>query len=385
MWELICHHTYKLDGLPVDLSDYDNHGQAIGTSFVPDGITESSGALHFQGTDRIEIPIQPVWKTLGGIKVEITARLNGYRPLPRLLVRGFESFLFCVWNMELIGSYHTTKSTWPGSNYDRIGSITDAIPFPTSPVYQIPFDPWMQSVPYALPLYSGYRVPFNRWVTFGFAHNGFDTMELYADGQLVARRTDLLSGVPAVGDKGVLIGASGFPSHVLDGDIDEVKIWRQYPHIMDADFFSRPVDQTVAECWERFFRSLASVLDSLPDCRELMERAFTDALDRLIRSIASQGPETRERFKRTCQEYRQLWLAGKLDSPEMERLFRDWCAWLRLVGISFENDPALHDLFQSDCFKQVLRESAPLDCDPQVAALVQMILRSCTTGPDIAV
>ena len=34
-FELILHHTYSgFDGLPVDLSDYDSHGNTIDTDFL---------------------------------------------------------------------------------------------------------------------------------------------------------------------------------------------------------------------------------------------------------------------------------------------------------------------------------------------------------------
>lgn len=387
MWELICHHTYKLDGLPVDLSDYDNHGEAVDTTFLPDGIAAGSGALNFQSGGRVHIPVSPAWQTLQGLRIEVTARLNGQRSLPRTLIRGSGtsggiSFLFCVWNRELIASYATAKPTFPGANHERIGSVSDPIQYPKDPVYQVPFDPWMQSVPYRLHEYSTYQVPFDRWVTFGFVHNGLDAMELYADGQLVARRTGLLTGVPGVGAEGVFIGTGGtYATHVLDGDIDEIKVWRLDPHLMDEQFFSRPVDQAVAACWARFFRSLAKALDRFPDCRQFIQGALDDALDRLLRAIAAEGPETWERFLRTSREYRQLWQAGKLDSPEMAKLFADWCTWLRLVGISFEEDPALQDLLQSECLKNVLAECEPLDCDPQAAALLQLITQNCNVRP----
>ncbi len=212
-------------------------------------------------------------------------------------------------------------------------------------------------------------------------HDGLDTMELYADGQLVARRTGLLAGVPGVGSQGVFIGTSGtYTTHVLDGDIDEVKVWRLNPNIMDEQFFSRPVDKAVANCWERFFRSLAEALDRHPDCARLIQRTINEAVDRLRRTIIARGPETRERFERTSREYLQLWRAGKLDSPEMDKLFADWCTWLRLVDISIEDDPALQELLRSNCLRRVLARCEPLDCDPQAAALLQLIMRNCHQG-----
>jgi hypothetical protein len=47
-FELICHHVYAgCDGLPLDLSDHDNHGQAIDTEFLKNGVTPYSGARRF--------------------------------------------------------------------------------------------------------------------------------------------------------------------------------------------------------------------------------------------------------------------------------------------------------------------------------------------------
>jgi len=378
MWELICHHTYKLGGLPVDLSRYDNHGRTVGISFLADGIEPGSGALYFTGQGRVEIPIQPVWKTLGGLKLEITARLKGYRPLPRFLMRGFDSFVFCVWNAELIASYETTQPVWPGANHERIGSITDAIQSPV-PVYQVPFDPWMQSVPYGLPLYSGYRVPFDRWVTLGFMHNGLDTMELYADGQLIARRTDLLSNVPGVGDRGVLVGASGYLTSVLDGDIDEVKVWRPDPNDMARRFLSRRMDEAAAECWEKFIRCLNESLERRPDCAQEFQQTLPPLIEKFRRAIEATGPETRERYAMTRHRYLQLWQEGALDSPAMAKLMSEWCTWLKLVGISIEDDPDFRQFLRIPCLEEILKECGTLECDPQVTALLKSIADAC--GP----
>ena len=368
-FELICHHTYSgFDGLPVDLSDHDSHGQAVDTEFLKDGVAPGSGALRFaRPQSRVLIPVSSPWQTLSGIKVEITARLNGYHSLPRNLIRGLGSFMFFVWNRELIAAYNTTKPTWPGSNLERIGTLSNPIQYPT---YQLPFDAWLTFVPS-----TTYQVPFDQWVTFGFVHNGLDTMELYADGRLVARRTGLLAGVPGVGPEGVFIGAgTGF---VLGGDIDEVKVWRLNPHIVDGEFFSRPADEGVARCWERFFRSLAKALERHPECARLIQGALDDLLDKMQRTIVAKGPETRERFDKTSREYLLLWRDGKLDSPEMARLFADWCAWLRLVDISIERDPALQRLLRSDCLRRVLAECEPPDCDPQMAEFLRLIVQNC--------
>ena len=356
-FELICHHTYAgWDGLPVDLSDHDNHGQAIDTQFLKDGVAPNSGAIRFSKSgSRVYVPASNSWRSLGGIKVEVTARR---RITPILLddhqslIAGQNSFSFFISNHSLFASFRGT-STYPLQNSDGLNSMGS-------------------------PGFPQYLVPYGKWVTLGFTHNGFDTMELYADGQLIARRTNLLGTVPSVGPIGVCIGnePEGNDTH-WDGDIDEVKVWRVNPHAMDEEFFSRPVTDDVARCWARFFRSLATALEQNPDCARQIQAAIRTALDRVRRTIIGKGPETRARYFRTSHDYFQLWRAGKLDSPEMAELCADWCAWLRLVGVSLRDDPALKALLESDCLKKIVADCEPLNCDPQFYALVRLMVENC--------
>jgi len=111
---------------------------------------------------------------------------------------------------------------------------------------------------------------------------------------------------------------------------------------------------------------------------------LASVLDRLLRAIVAKGPETRERYARTCEEYARLWKSGQLDGTEMKQLFADWCTWLRLVGISIEDDPEFRQLFQEPCLKEVLAECKGLECDPQAAALVQLIVEGCSPNQNTA-
>jgi hypothetical protein len=362
--ELICHHTYAgFDGLPVDLSDYDSHGQAIDAEFFKDGVVPGTGALRFaQPQSRVHIPVSPAWQTLGGIKVEITARLLTRAAHWQMLIAGDGAFSFFLREHILFATFAASpeKSTWPLADSDGITSANGLF------------------TPSSFPTYP---VPTGKWMTFGFLHDGLDRMELFIDGQLIARRTGLLAGVPGVGPLGVSIGNSpGNANHSLQGDIDEVKVWRLNPRIVDTAFFSRPVDTATAECWTRFLQSLAGALDRDPRCAQQILATLADLFDRVQRAIVAKGPETRERFNQTSQKYLQLWQAGELDGPEMAQLFADWCAWMRLVGLSFEDDPAVKELLRSDCLKKMLVELEPLDCDPQAAALVHLIMQGCQQG-----
>jgi hypothetical protein len=365
-FELILHHTYAgWDGLPVDLSDHDSHGQAIDADVLKDGLAPGSGALRLaQPQSRVSIPMSPAspWQTLGGVKVEVTARLLRFAAHWQTLIAADQAFNFFLRERHVIAEFPTPAGkstlTWAfsGPNHDGISTAEHG------------------SVP------PNYVRP-GRWITFGFFHDGLDTLDLFLDGELAARRTGLLVGIPGAGPFGVGIGnAPGNAGLSLEGDIDEVKVWRLNPHIMDQQFFSRPVDDGVAQCWQRFFRSLGKALEHHSDCARQVDGAISTALDRLRRAILAKGPETRERYIKTSQEYLQLWRAGKLDGPEMAKLITDWCTWLRLVGISFEDDLALRGVLQSDCLKLILAECEPFDCDQQAQALVRLIAQNCHHG-----
>ena len=73
MWELICHHTYKWDGRPVDLSPYNNPAETVRKDFLADAIAPSSGALRFFFPDTsVRVLAGEAWNKIGGIKIEIS-------------------------------------------------------------------------------------------------------------------------------------------------------------------------------------------------------------------------------------------------------------------------------------------------------------------------
>jgi hypothetical protein len=349
-FQLICHHTYK--DTPVDLSDYDSHGQAFDTQFLADGAVSGSGAVRFPvPQSRILVASSPASKSLGGIKVEVTLRRTQMLNDVSTLVAGDNSFSLFLVESQLRARFTGKRS--PLLAHEGLPTDSGGIASPRG------------SVPLS-----------NNWTTLTFVHDGIDTMELYADGQLLAQRNDLLASVANVGAHGISIGndPTGNGFCFLGGEIDEVKIWRLDPSIMDRQFFDRPQDPGIAECWNRFFHSLAKSLRRNPDCARQINGTLVAMIDGIRRNIMAYGPETRDRYIKTCEQYLQLWRAGKLDSPEMTKLFTDFCTWLRLVGFSFEDDPAVKDLLQSECLKKVLYECEPLNCDPQIKSLVERIM-----------
>jgi hypothetical protein len=220
MWQLICHQTYKYQGIPVDLSGYDNHGQTTDVDFLPDGATPGSGALSFTRPDsKVAIPVNSSWRPLTGLYVQCVMRITAYRVPPRVLIAGDSAFLFQISQ---------------GGLFATAGGST-------------------------LGLDVGGTVPLNTWTTVAFGHDGLNTMELYIDDQLMGRRTDLTTGVPGVAGGGISIGNALTPDlqHVFEGEIDDVKVWRIDPLAMWHDFIQRPINWKQAVCWAEFTTALA--------------------------------------------------------------------------------------------------------------------------------
>jgi hypothetical protein len=203
-------------------------------------------------------------------------------------------------------------------------------------------------------------------------------MELYADGRVLARRRGLLAGVPGVGPTGVSIGNAVAPDmqHVLDGDIDEIKVWRLHPRATWHDFVQRPINQQQTDCWAQFASSLAAARVKHPDCAKELTRALRAAIERILRAIAAKGVKQRARFARLHARYLKLWRAGDIDGPRMRKLIAEWIGWLRALGISLETDDELRAVARSPCFKLMLNACKGIDCDKDFTRLVRIVDRA---------
>jgi hypothetical protein len=198
------------------------------------------------------------------------------------------------------------------------------------------------------------------------------------DDQVVARRSGLKAAIPGVGAEGVHIGnAPGSAGHCLEGDIDEVKIWRLDPEAMKKAFLARPWDQGSADCWARFFRRLREVLSKHPECARELAVSLPAAMDDLHRAIVQSSPSARETFDELRAEYARLWRRGSLGSAAMAEVFGGINELLP-SGAPAEDFPPLRAVLDSPCM-QLLREELKgfdVDCDPGVAALGARIARA---------
>jgi hypothetical protein len=205
-------------------------------------------------------------------------------------------------------------------------------------------------------------------------HDGFGTMELYADGQVVARRTGVYAPVNAPGGTGLSIGNALHSGGLsCNGEIDEVKIWRLNPRRFDDEFYSRPMASETADCWKRLRREMDDAFRRHPDCAKQIGSAVKSTIEGLMRKAVAKGPGTQKRLEDFAQDYNRIWRTGAIDSPEMVTLFVDLIAWLRITGIEPDLSQAFGPLRDSECLKIILAELTPPDCDPQMAALLREV------------
>ncbi|BBX68638.1 LamG domain-containing protein [Mycolicibacterium psychrotolerans] len=344
-WELICHHTYKWAGTATDLSVYDSHGTTTGlepSNFRQDGATPGSGAWRFHATTRDGILIQPNagWGPLVGVRVEFTARVNtvGFAVVGATLIDADNSFH--------IGEYQR-----------HIGAK-----FRGDPVVYGPSWDWVV---------SGFQMKNGQWVRFVWEHDGLTEMRLTIEGAEIVRHL-VLSGVPAVGPKGISIGNRLDGKRPWTGDIDEVKVWRLNPHRVRNQFLGRSIDKETADCWARYVESMRAAFAKYPDCARQLTAGMRDAVNRSVREIAAQGPETRQRTSELAGRYAELWATNDIDGTEMRQAISDLVTWLRLIGVQPDEDERTKELKSSRCWKLITGELAGLECDPKITAMIEM-------------
>jgi Concanavalin A-like lectin/glucanases superfamily len=352
-WELICHHTYSgTPGVVYDQSPgHGSHGEALGlgaTEFTSDGAQPGSGAVRIRNDfHQVQIPQSPFWSQLEGLRADVTVRLESQTAGLglhadggwRWLLSSPSCFQFAVIGQRLVASFNHG----PGApTQDRVS--TDA----------------------------AVKVPYDRWVTLGFVHDGLTTIALSIDGVTVARSRPQRAVVPATG--GVIVGNTHtphYPKYPVVGSIDEVKIWRLKPDRITEQFFDRPMDDATRRCWEEFLRWLQRWREENPECAAELDRLISA----LVHDIASRIATTVEsdRLAEVKDGYGTLWRNSRMGSAEMAGLLRDFAAQLAESGIDPKRDDGHRQLTDSDCYRRLIDEMPSLDCDPEFAAYLEKL------------
>ncbi|KRE30297.1 hypothetical protein ASG82_24575 [Mycobacterium sp. Soil538] len=175
-----------------------------------------------------------------------------------------------------------------------------------------------------------------------------------------------------MGPKGISIGNRLDGKRPWTGDIDEVKVWRLNPNRVRNQFLGRSIDKETADCWARYVESMRAAFAKYPDCARQLTAGMRDAVNRSVREIAAQGPETRQRTSELAGRYAELWATNDIDGTEMRQAISDLVTWLRLIGVQPDEDERTKELKSSRCWKLITGELAGLECDPKITAMIEM-------------
>jgi hypothetical protein len=355
-WELICHHTYSgIPGVVVDRSPTgSSYGRAINLAdgdFLPDGASPGSGAVRFDNAADGAVHVSAeasAWRSLPGLKGEATVRRL---PGGVNFILDSNSFRFFIRSDGLSG--------WFNSYPLQYAAITSTL------------DP-LGSQPYT--------VPVNSWVTLGFMHDGFRTLELSADGEVVARLTRAYEPINPIDSAGIRIGNTLSGGGSLLGEREEVKIWRLNPRRMYDEFHARPMNAEAANCWKIFEESLQAALRRHPDCVERLAIELRNAVRGGLQTILANGPAVTERLRSSAEIYEKLWRTGNIGTSDMAECLAGLIQWLRAAGMDAEQNPAFNALVNSECFGIIVSEINPLECDPQFIHMMESTGRRLSTG-----
>jgi hypothetical protein len=342
-WELILYHTYTgTPGMVFDQSPgRGSHGVAVNLAdgdFLSDGASPGSGAVNFQSDSMIRVPTTTTWHPLGGLRAEVVCIRDAASGVDAMIDGG--SFRFYL-RGNGFGAWFNSSPY----QYAEIRSHFDA------------FDP-------------AFNVPAGQWMTLGFMHDGASTMELSFNGSTVARISRPLW--PINSTTSVTIGSFSSTgtndTSGMSGRIDDVKIWRINPHRVDEEFTSRPVDESVKECWSEWSRALGVVLKENRDCAIRLRDLLVRAIASVIRDGLNHGDLTRARWQTASDTYRQLWSEGNL--ADIVPLMADLVSYLQLTGLDPTQNPEVVALLNDSCLQTILSKSPRMDCDRQFSDMI---------------
>jgi hypothetical protein len=341
VWELICHHEYCWGTIAADRSPWHSDGIPSSVSPLPGG----NIGLHFSGPQsQIAIPRRPndPWGYISALNLEILMR---FTQVGGTVIDADQSFRI---------------------RSNSQGKLLAEFPSETIEMGDIPLGAWLQ-----------FNFNYNGFDLFGW---GFGTYPLPGGGSGVAAGGGQLYGkpVPGVGPKGILIGNRlGAPAEHFTGDIALIKIWRDDPKSMPWGFVDRPLDPGIAKCWTDFIRKYKEVLKQHPECIEWFDATMgqlTGDFFAALLQLAQKDSDKIDEYRQMCMDYRDLWRAGKLGSPEMQALLVKLRDWLEAEGLVSLNDPKFQAIYDNPCMKNMLAQLPRLDCDPEAKAAIGAIL-----------
>jgi Concanavalin A-like lectin/glucanases superfamily len=350
MLELICDQTYTWDGVPADKSPYRNHGNAINTDGGSDGAEPGSGIIKFpHSNSRVRIEANPtsVWQRLTALKIEVLARVDPKAARLSVLVAGHGSFRLGL----LEGALEARFDNATGSN----NQVRSADAFS--------------------PDHKRHAVPDNKWVKLGFYHDGFAKMRLFIDDELVGEAI-IEGGISPVLGLGVSIGNDvAQDGQQFPGEIDEVRIWRLDPKGMKREFLGRPYSQKTARCWQKEFGKVLEWMKKNPEQLHSLAQQIRITENSFLRSLYLLPDGEQAKLRAVLIAFDDLWFAGKIAGPEMEKVLCTWIALLRALGIDPSGDSA-GNVLSAAIAELKIDPYDLLKCDPEIAAFLELLRKA---------
>ncbi len=337
MFTPVLHYDFRARAAATDVSGRNLHGTSTGLDFRDQGWTTERGAAVFsQPHSRIRtVSRDPFWR-LTALKIEVSVFLED-TALRQNLIEGFLSFAFYVSPTgALVGTARASTSAGGGwSGVDSVAGSPDGVPR---------------------------TVPFGRWCTLTYIHDGFANLVLLIDGEIAASTNAAPAPLQTVGWRGVHIGNWPDADHfVLRGMIGEVKVWRWDPLAVGKQFATR----NPTPCWAEVGRAL-TVAASNRERLARLYRCIIENQQRAIKIIRRRG-DGHDLVRRFAEGYRSLWAQGRIDDAEVTDIIQ------HLLG-SLEGeeravlDQSLHAMME--CFTAMELDPSQLDginfedCDP---------------------
>jgi hypothetical protein len=347
-WELILHHTYT--GTPGVVFDHSpgrgSHGSAVGLEagdFVVDGHSDGSGAVRFRRNGFVSVSPTRSWDRLGAFHAELIFRCDDPDHTSRLLDARPLSFFAEVSGGSVEFGFKTNDGA-PGSflGWQRFSVTFD----------DVGVDP-------------------RKWTTAGVLYDGIGTVQVSLNGETVQTSLDIpLQPVRPV--TAVTIGNEPGGSLPFLGLIDEVKVWRPNATKIKSDFTDRIVKAGLTDCWAEWGKKFRDALNDLsardPECAARIFRLLDDALASTAAPVLTHSVVTRQAWAHAVENYRRLWSHGNL--AEIRPLLTGLRDALAAEGVDIEQNPAFRALIDDRCFRELMGNTPPLDCDPQFTKML---------------
>jgi hypothetical protein len=353
MWELICHHSYKWNGMAVDLSPKGSHGvvHVPQSNFLQDGASAGSGAWRFnQPGNRVTIAPSAAWSQLSGIVVLLKIRF-----LPRPAGSQNGRMIFAVdGSFALVATSFDTYEDLHFSFYNPSGAEIPPESNFTSTVHDG---------------VEGFELlpPVNTWIDLMLVNDGLGTLQMLINGKPITYLKVPPVAVPGCGPLGITIGNDTNGTSPAYADIDEIKIWRVDPQAFTDNFLNRPMDSKTRDCWIKFIEAIKKFERENPDCAARVFGRTSEGIENWEREKRRQSRDPAAQRIDIGKRYQSIWASGKLSSKEFLKVFQDEKTWLDSKGLGPDKIPEIANLTDDYCWQQLLATLKALDCDKELS------------------